>query len=159
MLKYITAVLGAVALAVIAPHARAQELKNPDQIAYVLKLLTHVQNDFGRQIDHKTYDRIPHENQEFHEAAEALDKAMANESPALKKTVDVALKAAVAAGQAVSDKNTTNDEAVLRAAHGEMIKKVVALDALFPASMRPDPKFMFQPGERAKASGAAPAAK
>ena len=54
MLKYITAVLGAVALAVIAPHARAQELKNPDQIAYVLKLLTHVQNDFGRQIDHKT---------------------------------------------------------------------------------------------------------
>lgn len=157
--KYATALLAAVALALTAPHAQAQQLKSPDQIAYVLKLLTHVMNDFERQITRKTYDRIPHENQEFHEASEALEKAMANESPELKAKVTVALKEAVAAGQAVSDKNTTNDEAVLRAAHGEMVKKVVALDALFPASMRPDPKFMFQPGERAKPAGAAPAAK
>ncbi len=153
--KYATALLAAVALALTAPHAQAQELKSPDKIAYVLKLLTHVQNDFGRQIDRKTFDRIPHENMEFHEAAEALEKAMADESPALKTKVTAALKEAVAAGQAVSDKNTTNDEAVLRPLHEAMIKKVVALDALFPASMRPDPKFMFQPGERAKSAPAA----
>ena len=153
--KYATVILTAAALAVIVPRVQAQELKSPDQIAYVLKLLTHVTNDFERQISLKTYDRIPHENQEFHEASAALEKAMENESAAMKQKVSVALKEAVAAGQAVSDKNTTNDETVLRAAHGEMVKKVVALDALFPEAMRPDPHFMFKAGERAKAPAAA----
>ena len=155
MLKYVTAMLAAVAFIAVAPHAQAQELKDPDKVAYMLKLLTHVQNDMGRQIDRKTYDRIAHENQEFNEASEAFEKVLDNESPALKKKADAALKKAVAAGQAVTDKSSTNDDAVLRPLHEKMIKDVVALDALFPASMRPDPKFMFQPGERAKAAPAA----
>ena len=157
LIKYVFAMLAGAALVLTAPHVQAQELKNAEQIGYTLKLITHVTNDFLRQIDRKTYDRIPHENEEFHEAGEALEKAVANEAPALKQKVSVALKEAVAAGQAVSDKNTTNDEAVLRPLHGEMVKKVAALDALFPAAMRPDPQFMFKPGDRAKP--AAPAAK
>lgn len=153
--KYLFAMLAGAALALSAPLVQAQELKNPERIGYVLKLLTHVSNDFLRQVERKTFDRIGHENEEFHEASEALEKAVANESPELKQKVTAALKDAVAAGDAVAAKASTNDEAVLRAAHGELAAKLAALDALFPAAMRPEANFMFKPGERAKAAPAA----
>lgn len=152
--KYLLALLAGAALVLSAPFVQAQELKNADQIGYTLKLITHVSNDFLRQVERKTFDRIGHENEEFHEASEALEKAVANESPELKQKVTAALKDAVAAGDAVAAKASTNDEAVLRAAHSEFAKKITALDALFPAAMRPEANFMFKPGERAKAAPA-----
>jgi len=150
--KYLFAMLAGVALFLTASHVQAQELKNPEKIGYVLKLLTHISNDHLRQVDRKTYDRIGHEGEEFHEAAAAFEKEMAGEDADLKAKVSVALKEAVAASDAMAAKSSTNDEAVLRAAHGELAKKVAALDALFPASMRPEAGFMFKPGERAKAA-------
>lgn len=150
MRKYVFAMLAGAALVLTAPHAQAQQLKNPDQIGYVLKLITHVSNDFLRQVERKTFDRIAHENEEMHEASAALEKAVANEAPDLKQKVTVALKDVVAAGDAVAGKAPTNDEAALRTSHGELAKKVAALDVLFPATMRPEANFMFKPGERAK---------
>ena len=148
--KYLFAMLAGAALVLTAPFVQAQELKNADQIGYTLKLITHVSNDFLRQVERKTYDRIGHENEELHEATEALDKAVANEAPTLKQQVSVALKDVVAAGDATAAKASTKDDAVLRTSHGELAKKIAALDALFPAAMRPEANFMFKPGERAK---------
>ena len=148
--KHLFAMLAGAALIMTAPLAQAQELKNAEQIGYTLKLITHVSNDFLRQVDRKTFDRIGHENEELHEATEALEKAVANEAPSLKQQVSVALKDVVAAGDAVAAKASTNDEAVLRTSHGELAKKVAALDALFLAAMRPEANFMFKPGERSK---------
>ena len=148
--KYLFAMLAGVALILAAPHVNAQELKNAEKIGYVLKLVTHISNDHLRQVDRKTYDRIGHESEELHEAAEAFEKEMAGEDAALKTKVSVALKETVAASDAMAAKSSTNDEAVLRAAHGELAKKVAALDALFPATMRPEANFMFKPGDRAK---------
>jgi hypothetical protein len=152
MRKYFFAMLAAVALILTAPHVQAQELKNPEKIGYVLKLLTHISNDHMRQVDSKTFDRIAHESEEFHEAAAAFEKEMAGEDAALNTKVTAALKEAVAASRAMVAKSSANDETVLRAAHGELAKKVSALDALFPAAMRPQAGFMFKPGERAKAA-------
>lgn len=148
--KYVFAMLAGAALVLTAPHAQAQDLKNPEQIGYVLKLITHVSNDFLRQVERKTFDRIAHENEEMHEAGAALEKAVAGEDAALKQKVTLALKDVLAAGDAVAGKAPTNDEAALRTSHGELAKKVAALDGLFPAAMRPEANFMFKPGERAK---------
>ncbi len=150
MKKYLFALLAVVGLVLTGPHAQAQELKNPEKIAYVLKLITHISNDHLRQVDRKTYDRIAHEGEELHEAAAAFEKEVAGEDAGLKTKVSVALKDVLAASDAMAAKSSTNDEAVLRAAHGELAKKIATLDALFPAAMRPEAGFMFKPGERAK---------
>ncbi len=148
--KYVFAMLAGVAVVLTAPHVQAQELKNAEQVGYVLKLITHVSNDFLRQVERKTFDRIAHENEEMHEATAAMEKAVAGEDAALKGKVSGALKDVVAAGDATAAKASTNDEAVVRASHGELAKKVAALNGLFPAAMRPEANFMFKPGERAK---------
>ena len=152
--KWLAAVLAVFALAAVAPNVHAQQLKSPDEVKKALQLVMHVTNDFDRQITRKTFARIPHENEEFGEASEALLKTVAAEPEPFKQKVAMALKDARAAAQNVSDKNTSNDEAVLRAAHDEMVKKVNVLMALFPEPMRPDPKFMM-----GRPAGAAPAAK
>ncbi len=154
MLKRSLAAIAAVfALGLATANVQAQQLKSPDEVKKALQIVTHVTNDFERQITRKTFARIPHENQEFGEAAEALEKSIAGEPEAFKQKVGVALKDAKAAGQAIADKSASNDEAALRAGHDEMAKKVAVLMALFPEPMRPDPKFMMT------RPAAAPAAK
>ncbi len=148
--KCLAAVVAVIAFAA-APNVHAQDLKQPDQVKKALQIVMHVTNDFDRQITRKTYARIPHENEEFGEAVEAVEKSVAGEPEPFKQKVEAALKDARAAAQAVSDKNTTNDEAVLRAGHAEMVKKVNLLMALFPESYRPDPNFMMGGGKGAPA--------
>ncbi len=151
--KCVVALAAVLAFAATMHRANAQDLKSPDDVKKALQMIMHVTNDFDRQITRKTYARLPHENQEFGEASEALVKSVANEPAPFKAKVDVALKEADAAAQAVSDKSSSNDEAVLRAGHAEMLKKVNALFALFPEPMRPDPNFMFS---RPQGQGAPP---
>ncbi|MCB2108561.1 MAG: hypothetical protein KDE14_12720 [Rhodobacteraceae bacterium] len=129
----------------LSPNAKATEsLQSPDDVKYALQLLMHITNDFDRQITRKTYARLPHENEEFIEGADALRKAIASEPEDFKQEVESALGAALSAAKDTADKNATNDEIVLRAAQGVFVEKVNVLLAVFPESLRPDPKFMFK---------------
>ena len=124
----------------LATQALAQQLKAPDDIKMTLRLLVQVSNDFKRQITLKNFPRIPHENMEYTEAADALRSAMKNESTDLKTKVETRLKAAVAAYQKVSDmsaKETDPDK--LMAEHAKAVTAMNALFDLFPAALRPDP--------------------
>ena len=124
----------------LAPYASAQQLKAPDDIKMTLRLLVQVSNDFKRQITLKNFTRIPHENMEYTEAADALRSAMKNESADLKTKVEARLKTAVAAYQKVSDmsaKETDPDK--LMAEHAKAVTAMNALFDLFPAALRPDP--------------------
>ena len=117
--------------------ASAQDVK------YALQMLMHITNDFKRQIERKTYAGLPHENEEFGEGSAALRKAVTNDPEPFKQSVEAALQAAGTAAKDVADKNSTNDEAILRAGHAVMLAKVNAVFELFPEPLRPDPNFMF----------------
>jgi hypothetical protein len=147
------AAVAAFVFALAAPSAQAQALKSPEQVKTALQLVMSVTNDFDRQIQRKTFNRLPHENQEFGEAAGALRKAVADEPAPFKQKVEDALKDASAAAQSVADKSASNDEAALRAGHQEMVKKVDTLIALFPEPLRPDPHFMMGRPPSAPAPG------
>ena len=54
-------------------------------------------NDFKRQITAKNFARIPHENMEYTEAADALRSAIKDEPADFKAKVETRLKAAVTA--------------------------------------------------------------
>ena len=139
--KYLAALIVFVTAA--GSPATAQDVKSPDDVKYALQMLMHITNDFKRQIDRKTYARLPHEHEEFVEGSDALRKAVANDPEPLKQSVETALQAALAAAKDVADKNSSNDEAILRAGHAVMLAKVNAVFGVFPEPLRPDPNFMF----------------
>jgi hypothetical protein len=133
-------------------------LKSPDDVKTDLRILMQVTNDFDRQITRKTYTRLPHENQEFMEGAGALREAIANEPADFKAKVEPAIQTAVSIAQKVADMSSSNDDAKLRAGHGELLKAVNAVFAFFPEDLRPDPN--VQPGRGAPPAAApAPAAR
>jgi hypothetical protein len=147
MLDRRTAVLligasGLVAFA--ATTARAGDLKSPDQVKTALRLMMLVTNDFDRQINHKTYARLPHENMEFHEACGALSMAIAGEPAGFVAKVELAVKRALAAAQKVADDSSAGDDAQLRAGHAELVKAINVVFDYFPEALRPDPN--VQPG-------------
>jgi hypothetical protein len=130
--------------------AAAAEMKSPEAVKTSLRLIMQITNDFDRQITRKTYERLPHENEEFVEASGALRQAIANEPADFKTRVEAALRNALAAAKNTADLGAGKDDAKLRAAHAEHLKAVNAVFAFFPAGLRPDPN--VQPGR----GGAAP---
>ena len=135
----------------VASAAPAQELKSPDQVKVGLRLMMQVVNDFDRQINRKTFQRLPHENQEFKEACGALQQAVANEPEAFKRKVSAGVKQSLDIAQSVADESGSADETKLRSGHGRLLKAVNAVFALFPEALRPDPT--VQPGGRAPPVG------
>ena len=74
----------------------AAQLKSPDDVKTALRLLVQVSNDFKRQINAKNFARVPHENMEYMEAADALRAAVKDEPADFKAKVETRLKAALA---------------------------------------------------------------
>ena len=122
-------------------------LKSPDDVKTALRLIMQVTNDFDRQITRKTFPRLPHENEEFKEASEALTKAIAGEPAAFKTKVGGQIAKARELAQKIADESGAGQEATLRADHGQMLKAVNAVFENFPADLRPDPN--VQPGRPA----------
>ncbi|HET9160912.1 MAG TPA: hypothetical protein VFN88_09885 [Caulobacteraceae bacterium] len=122
-------------------------LKSPEDVKTALRLMMQVTNDFDRQISRKTYPRLPHENEEFKEATDALTKAIAGEPSAFKTKVGGEIAKARGLAQKIADESGGGVEATLRADHGEMLKAVNVVFAAFPAELRPDPN--VQPGRPA----------
>jgi hypothetical protein len=138
--RKIAAVLATMAIALLAASPAAAQLKSPDDVKTGLKLLVQVSNDFKRQITAKNFARIPRENMEYTQAADALRTAIKDEPAAFKTKVETKLKAAVAAYQNVSDMSSkTPDADKLMAETGKAVMAMNAVFDLFPADLRPDP--------------------
>lgn len=119
--------------------ANAAEPKSPDQVKNALRILAYVQDDMVRKLPNRNYDRLPHENQEFQEAAVAMRDAVAGEEPAFKARVESALQVALAAGNTVAEVSKTGDDAKIRSAVSAVDAALQKLNALFPEPLRPVP--------------------
>jgi predicted RNA-binding protein Jag len=136
----LAAALMTIGIALLVASPLAAQLKSPDDAKTGLKLLVQVSNDMKRQITANNFKRVPHEYQEYTEAADALRSAIKDESADFKAKVETRLKAAVAAYQKVSDMSAkTTDAGKLMAEHGKAVTAMNALFQLFPADLRPDP--------------------
>src|SRR5438132_11211251 len=121
--KKILAVLVSIGfvLMLVAPISAAQ-LKSPDTVKTVLRLLVQVSNDFKRQITNKNFARVPHEYMEYPEAADALRMGIKDEPADFKNRVETRLKAAVAAYQKISDMSSSaTDPDKLMAEHAKAV--------------------------------------
>ena len=135
----IAAALTMIGLALLVASGVSAQLKSPDDVKSGLKLLVQVSNDFKRQITAKNFARIPHENMEYKEAADALRSAIKDEPANFKAKVETRLKASVAAYQKVSDMSAaTPDPDKLMAEHGRAEATMKAVFELFPPELRPD---------------------
>jgi hypothetical protein len=127
-------------LALCLPFAApAADLKSPEQVKNGLRTLAYVQDDMARKLPTHSYNRLPHENQEFQEAAVPMREAVSAEPAAFRAKVDAQLKKAQAAADAVAEVSATNDEARITAAVQAVAQALKSLDSLFPESLRPVP--------------------
>lgn len=120
-----------------AAGAAEPALHSPEQVKEALRILAYVQADMASKLPNKAYDRLPHENQEFQEAAPALTDAIAAEPAALRAQVAQRLAEARQKAQAVADASPAHDEARIAAAVAAVDKALASLDALFPEALRP----------------------
>lgn len=129
------AILGVVA----AFAAHAADLKSPDKVKEALRILAYVQDDMVRKLPTRAYDRLPHENEEFQEAAPALRDAIAGEPAAFKTKVEAQLKRAQGAAAEVAEISKSKDDGKIAAAVANVANVLKTLDAMFPESLRPVP--------------------
>jgi hypothetical protein len=85
------------------------------------------------------FDRLPHENMEFHEASGAMRDAMQNEPVDYKAKVLAALDKAVNDSQKVADTSKSRDAANVRAALDALAVSMRSLNGLFPEVLRAEP--------------------
>jgi hypothetical protein len=135
----IPALLGAMVLAALTTGGRAAEPKAPDAVKNALRILAYVQDDMARKLPGHAYARLPHENQEFQEAAPAMRDAVAAETPEFRGKVEGALGKALKAANTVAEVSATNDEAKITAAVKAVDAALQELNALFPERLRPVP--------------------
>jgi hypothetical protein len=115
----------------------AAEVKAPDEVKNALRILAYVQDDMSRKLPTKSYDRLPHENEEFQEAAVPMMASVAGESAEFKAKVEALLKKAQAAANHVAEVSKTNDEAKIKAAIQAVADALKPLNELFPEALRP----------------------
>jgi|GEM_PF-969553 len=123
-------------------HVKAAWVKN------ALSILAYVQDDMARKLPGKAYSRLPHENQEFQEAAVPMREAALNEPVALRTKVDTLLTKAQAAARNAAEVSQTNDDAKIKAAVQAVADALKPLDELFPEGLRPVPGHLVGPGQR-----------
>ena len=119
--------------------AAAADLKSPELVRNGLRTLAYVQDDMVRKLPTRSYSRLPHENQEFQEAAVPMREAVAAEPAAFRAKVDAQLKKAQAAANAVAQVSATGDEARITAAIQAVAEALKSLEGLFPELLRPVP--------------------
>lgn len=127
----------------------AAELKSPEQVKNSLRILAYVQDDMQRKLPNKNYNRLPHENQEFQEAAEAMRDSVASESKEFQAKVETALEKALAAANHVADVSASNNDDEITAAVAAVAAALQPLNELFPEELRPVPGQLGRgPGRR-----------
>ena len=130
--------LGALLIVVSASvPAFAADLKSPDLVKTSLQIFAGVYDDMNRKLAAKTYDRLPHENQEFQDGAAAMHDAIAGEQPKFKSQVESVLQETLAAATHVADVSRTHDDAQVRTALNALADSMKKLNAFFPENLRP----------------------
>jgi hypothetical protein len=114
-------------------------LKSPQKVQKSLATLNRVVDHTARLIQAKNYPHLLHENDEFKEGSEALEKSIAKESADFKAKVDPLLKQADADSQSIADAATAKDDAKLATTHDALSNSVKALLAAFPDNVQPSP--------------------
>jgi hypothetical protein len=135
-----TGLLALLAGLLIALPGFAAGLKAPEKVKTGLRILSQVEADFGRKIAAKTYDRIPHENEEFIEGAGVLRLAITDEPAEFKASVNPALQKALDAAANIASISKTKDDAELASGEKTLAAALASLDALFPEPLRPAPR-------------------
>lgn len=135
--------LGLIGMVVAAP-AHADPVKSPQDVRVALRLMMQVSNDFTRQIDRKTFNRLPHENQEFHEASDALRQAMKGDPASFRARVEKKLVVVDARAQLIADESAKASETKLRDDQNMMVRDLRELFGEFPTALHPDPN--IKPG-------------
>lgn len=108
-------------------------LQSPEQVKAALTVLNCVVGHTQRLITAKNYERLPHENGEFKEGAEALEKAVAGEPAAFKAKVEPLLQQEEAASDGVATVSSTYDDAKLASTHAAFAASVSRVLAMFPS--------------------------
>jgi|GEM_PF-3403298 len=126
--------------ALIAPaHAATDDSvgDTPQQIAAALKRFAGDRRDIGLRYAQQAYERIPGELKDLRRDAALLEVAIQNGDVAFRASVARGLTGVAAAFAAVSAASMSRDEAAIAAALADFDAALVALNALFPADLRP----------------------
>ena len=141
------------ACVVLLTGAQAADLKSPEKVQQALRILAYVQADMASKLPNKAYDRLPHENMEFQEAAPALRNAIAGESSTFQEKVEVQLKRAQVKANEVAEVSQTKDEGKITAAVAAVAAALKPLNELFPEALRPVPgQLGTGPGRRGQSA-------
>jgi len=116
--------------------ASAADLKSPELVKTSLRIFAGVYADMSRKLAAQQYDRLPHENQEFQEGAQAMRDAIAGEPAAFKAKVEPVLATTLAASAHVADVSKSHDAGQVTAALGALADRMKELNALFPEGLR-----------------------
>jgi hypothetical protein len=144
--KLAAGLLGSLVL-VWAQGALSSEPKSVDDVHMALRILASVYADMESKLPNQL-DRLPHENQEFHDGSAAMRDAMANEPADYKAKVLAALDQAVNSSQTVSDTSASRDTAKVKAALEQLAASMRSLNALFPEAIRVEPGSVPAPVHR-----------
>ena len=87
----------------------------------------------------RAFGRLPHENQEFQEAAPALSDVVAGELAEFRAQVLALLKQSRDAANNFAEVSKTNDETKIAAAVASVDQSLKSPDELFPIELRPGP--------------------
>lgn len=137
-------------LASVALAAEAPSVKSPDKVKEALRVLAYVQADMASKLPNKAYNRLPHENEEFQEAAPALLDAVKEEPPAFQAQVKSRLADSTSKANAVAEISKSGDDARISAAVAAVQQSLDPLYGLFPAELRPVPgQLGGRPGRQA----------
>ena len=120
----------------VATAAFAGDLKAPDAVKSALSKLVHEYGDMGRKVTTERYARLPHDNQEFQEEADAVRAAVASEPVEFKAKVESALANALAASAHVAEVSATHDQGQVKSALDGLGNSLRSLNALFPRGVR-----------------------
>jgi hypothetical protein len=119
--------------------ARTAEPKAPQQVHTALMILASVYADMDRKLADAQFDRLPHENQEFHDGSGAMRDAIADEPAEFKARVESALASTLTASEHVADASRTHDAAQVKSAIDALAASMHTLNGLFPEGLRAEP--------------------
>jgi predicted chitinase len=120
-----------------AADSTQMAMKSPMQVQKALGTLNRVVDHTGRLISAKNYAQLPHENGEFKEGSEALEKSIASDDGGFKSRIEPLLQKAEANSQNIAEAAMAHDDTKLASNHEALRDSVKAILAAFPSNVQP----------------------
>jgi hypothetical protein len=119
-------------------------VKSPADVKAALGTLNRVVDHTQRLITAKNYGQLPHENEEFKEGSDALQKAVTAEPASFKQQVDPLLQKANMASNDIAAAAKDHNDAKLMRSHAELEGTMKDILAAFPKDVQPPPPNVTQ---------------